>query len=78
VELRGERVAILSGAREVELPGAAAATLDLVRRGDALTAGSIPDGLDWESRRVVLAALIREGWLVCSRGLHAAGAPPRS
>jgi hypothetical protein len=64
VEPRGERVAILSGAREVELPAAAAATLDLVRGGAALAAGAIADGLDWESRRVVLAALIREGWLV--------------
>lgn len=64
VERRGERVAVLSGAREVELPAAAAATLDQVRGGEALAAGAIPDGLDWESRRVVLAALIREGWLV--------------
>jgi hypothetical protein len=64
LERRGERVALLCGAREVELPAMAEATLDQLRGGEPLVAGTIPDALDWASRRVVLIALIREGWLV--------------
>jgi hypothetical protein len=64
IERRGERVALLCGAREVELPATADVTLELLRGGEALVAGDVPDALDWTSRRVVLIALIREGWLV--------------
>ena len=66
IEPRNGRVALLSGGRELEFPTAAAQTLDRVLTGENLVAGDIPDALDWPSRRVVLAALIREGWLTRS------------
>jgi hypothetical protein len=31
--------------------------------GDSVLASDVDDGLDWESRRVVLSTLIREGLL---------------
>jgi ribosomal protein L16 Arg81 hydroxylase len=64
LEWRDGRIALQCGGREVELPAAAAATIAQLRRGAPLVAGQVDDGLDWASRRTVLRALIREGWLV--------------
>lgn len=63
IELRNGRVAVVSGGREVELPAAARGTLERLLTGARVVAGEIDDGLDWGSRRVVLTALIREGWV---------------
>jgi hypothetical protein len=63
IEHRNGRVVVASGDREIELPAAATATLERMLAGVPLVGGAIDDGLDWESRRVVLAALIREGWV---------------
>ncbi len=63
VERRGERVAVMSGGREVEFPAAATSTIERLLTGATFMARGIDDGLDWESRRVVLTALIREGWV---------------
>ena len=42
----------------------AATTLEHLVLGEPAIAGGIDDGLDWESRKVVLVALIREGLIV--------------
>jgi ribosomal protein L16 Arg81 hydroxylase len=67
IEPRNGRVVVVSGGREVDFPEAAKETLDRLLAGDAVVASDVDDGLDWESRRVVLSALIREG-LVASEG----------
>ena len=61
IEPRNGRVVVVSGGREVEFPEAATTTLRRLLVGDAVIASDVDDGLDWESRRVVLSALIREG-----------------
>lgn len=63
IEPRDNRVAVVSGAREVDFPAAATPTLRVLLGGDAVLASDVDDGLDWESRRVVLSTLIREGWV---------------
>ncbi len=61
IESRNGRVVVVSGGREVDFPAAAAETLRCLLREDSVVASDVDDGLDWESRRVVLSALIREG-----------------
>jgi hypothetical protein len=61
IEPRNGRVVVVSGGREVDFPEAATKTLHRLLAGDAVIASDVDDGLDWESRRVVLSALIREG-----------------
>jgi len=63
IEQRNGRVALVGVPREVELPAAATATLEILLRGEPVRAGELGDGLDWESRRVVLSTLIREGFV---------------
>ena len=63
IEPRNGRVALVSGRHEVEFPAAATETLACLLEGEPLIARTLEDGLDWESRRVVLSALIREGWV---------------
>lgn len=63
IEQRNGRVALVTGGREVEFPVGARRTLELLLGGEPVTAGAMEDGLDWESRRVVLTTLIREGLL---------------
>ena len=55
---------VVSGAREVEFPAAAAETLERLMTGEEISGSDLDDELDWESRRVVVSALIREGWVV--------------
>lgn len=57
-------VRVTSGGREIGLPPAARPTVERLATGELLVAGDVDDGLEWESRRVVLTALIREGWVV--------------
>jgi ribosomal protein L16 Arg81 hydroxylase len=61
------RVVLEGPRREVDFPASAARTLQALIDGGALQAGAIEDGLDWESRRVVLAALAREGFVAVER-----------
>ena len=61
LERREGRVAWVGVSREVEFPAAATRTLEHLISGNPIRAGEVDDGLDWESRRVVLATLIREG-----------------
>jgi hypothetical protein len=70
IEPRNGRVVVVSGGREVDFPAAATETLHRLLSGDAVVASDVDDGLDWESRRVVLSALIREG-LVASDSVAA-------
>lgn len=63
IERRNGRVALVGVPREVELPAAATPTLEVLLRGEPVRAGDLTDGLDWESRRVVLSTLIREGFV---------------
>jgi ribosomal protein L16 Arg81 hydroxylase len=72
IEPRNGRVVVVSGGREVDFPAAATKTLRHLLSGDAVLASDVDDGLDWESRRVVLSALIREG-LVASDSAPSAG-----
>ena len=64
IESLDGRVIVKSGTREVEFPVSAATTLEHLVRGEPAIAGRIDDGLDWESRKVVLVALSREGLIV--------------
>jgi bifunctional lysine-specific demethylase and histidyl-hydroxylase NO66 len=68
IESRNDRVVVVSGGREVEFPDAATRTLRRLLSGDAVVASDVDDGLDWESRRVVLSALIREGLVASDTG----------
>jgi hypothetical protein len=61
-------VTVASDGRAVDLPAAALRTVACLLTGDRWVAGAVEDGLDWESRRVVLTALIREGWVVRTPG----------
>lgn len=61
IEKVNGRVLVKSGTREVDFPASATTTLEHLVRGKPAMAGSIDDRLDWESRKVVLATLMREG-----------------
>jgi len=61
IEHRNGRVVLVSGGREVEFPSAATKTLERMLVGEPICASDMDDGLDWESRKVVLSTLIREG-----------------
>ncbi len=63
IALRDGRVALISRGREVDFPSEAKTTLECLLGGEIVRAGEIIDGLDWLSRRVILKALIQEGWL---------------
>ena len=63
IEARGERVGVVSGGREIELPSRATRMLERLLGGGPVPAGEVDAELDWPSHRVVLAALIREGWV---------------
>jgi hypothetical protein len=63
LEHRDGRVVLVSAGREIDFPASAARTLEALMNSDALSAGHIEDALDWESRRVVLVKLIREGYV---------------
>jgi ribosomal protein L16 Arg81 hydroxylase len=63
IEAENGRVVVLCGQRRVDFPTAALATLEAVLGKGPSPAGSIGDGLDWASRRVVLTTLIREGFV---------------
>jgi hypothetical protein len=68
IERRGDRVILVGTGREVDFPDAAAASLELLMGGGPSVAGALDDGLDWESRRVVLERLVREGFVAVDRG----------
>ena len=61
VERRNGRVVLRTASREVDFPAAASDALEAVVDAGPILAGDVEDGLDWESRRVVLSTLIREG-----------------
>ena len=63
LERRNGRVVLASSGREVDFPAAASRTLEALLTEEAVRAGDLDDGLDWESRRVVLSALVREGYV---------------
>lgn len=74
IEHRNGRVVVVSGDREVEFPAAATKTLECLLAGEPVPAAGADDGLDWDSRRVVLSALIREGLITNdSRGDRSSG-----
>jgi len=70
LEQRNGRVVLTSGTREVDFPAAATRTLETLLEAKAMRAGELDDGLDWDSRRVVLSTLVREGYV----GVESAGA----
>ena len=70
LEQRDGRVVLVSGAREVDFPASATRTLEKLLRSDPVRAGDLDDGLDWESRRVVVSALIREGFVSTDAARH--------
>jgi hypothetical protein len=72
VERRNGRVVLASSGREVDFPAAATKTLEVLLRAGSVRAGDVEDGLDWESRRVVLSRLIREGYVGTEPGGPAA------
>jgi len=61
LERRNGRVVLAGFGREVDFPSAADGTLRALMAGEPLAAGDVDDGLDWDSRRTVLATLVREG-----------------
>lgn len=63
LERRNGRAVLMSPGREVDFPAAAAGTVEALIDAGALRAGEVADGLDWESRRAVLTALVREGFV---------------
>lgn len=69
------RVRYRAGRREVEFPDIARETLEAIDRPEPVRAGGIEDGLDWESRKVVLSTLIREGIAVNLGRKTTGGAP---
>jgi hypothetical protein len=71
IETTEHGVAVGSGGRAIDLPAAARPTLERLVTGGPQVAGALADGLDWESRRAVLTALIREGWVVRTPGPRA-------
>jgi ribosomal protein L16 Arg81 hydroxylase len=72
IERRNGRVVLASSGREVDFPAAATKTLEVLLRAGSVRAGDVEDGLDWESRRVVLSRLIREGYVGTEPGGPAA------
>lgn len=56
-----DRVYLIGGSRELSFPSAALKTLQTAISGDAFHADQIEDDLDIESRKTVLATLLREG-----------------
>lgn len=63
LEQRNGRVVLASSGREVDFPAAARPTLEALLTEEPVRAGDVNDGLDWESRRVVVSALVREGYV---------------
>jgi ribosomal protein L16 Arg81 hydroxylase len=63
LERRNGRVVLASSGREVDFPVAATRTLEALLTEKPVRAGDLDDGLDWESRRVVLSVLVREGFV---------------
>ena len=63
LERRNGRVLLRGEGREVSFPAAAVPLLEALLTAEPARAGDLEDGLDWESRRVVLAELIREGFV---------------
>jgi hypothetical protein len=51
----------------VDFPAAATRTLEILVAAGSVRASEVDDGLDWESRRTVLAALVREGFVAVER-----------
>ncbi|MDH3205682.1 MAG: cupin domain-containing protein [Gemmatimonadota bacterium] len=64
LEQRNGRVVVVSLGREVDFPAAATRTLESLLKEEPVRAGDVDDGLDWESRRVVISALMREGFVM--------------
>jgi hypothetical protein len=67
LEQRDGRAVVVAVGREVNFPAAAAPTLEALIAAEAVRAGDLDDGLDWESRRTVLEALVREGFVAVQR-----------
>lgn len=63
LEQRDGRAVLVSSGREVDFPRAATPTLEALMTGAPVRAGDVDDGLDWESRSVVVSTLIREGFV---------------
>ena len=63
LEHRNGRVVLAAGGREVDFPAAATRTLETLMNAHPVRAGDVDDGLDWDSRRVVVSSLIREGFV---------------
>ena len=67
LERRNGRAVLMTSDREVDFPAAAARTLEVLISASRVRAGDVDDGLDWESRRTVLEALVREGMVTVER-----------
>ena len=63
MEVRGDRVVVISAGRELDFPKVAELTIATVLAGRPVAASEIADGLDWPGRKVVLTTMIREGIL---------------
>jgi hypothetical protein len=63
LEHRDGRAVLIGATREVDVPAAAGRTLEILLTRAIARAGELDDGLDWESRRVVLEMLVREGFV---------------
>lgn len=63
IEPRGDRVGVICGGRDIEFPSSATATINALIEGAVVRAGEIDDALDWETRKIVLSTLKKEGMI---------------
>ena len=64
MEVREDRVVVISAGHELDFPVVAERTVAAVLRGEPVLVGEIDDGLDWAGRKVVLSTMLREGLVV--------------
>ena len=64
MEVRDDRVVVISAGRELDFPVVAERTVAAVLQGGPVRVGEIDDGLDWAGRQVVLSTMLREGLVV--------------
>lgn len=57
------RLTLRSGTRELDLPAAASTVVERLLERAPVIANELDEALDWPSTRIVLMALIREGWV---------------
>jgi len=64
MEVRDDRVVVISAGRELDFPVVAERTVAAVLQGGPVRVGEIDDGLDWAGRQVILSTMLREGLVV--------------